>query len=162
MSLGTIARDWPPRPQAGVPHDTTVTTTGMGTQPTGFEMLTRYIPTETITLYVGAMAAKAELATLLHLQDASWAIYWFFAAVTPALLLLLLLNKHRTSGSADPFKPPWWPFVAAALAYLMWAMSVPGNPIADQLKALPAFGALFLSVILSLLDPVLGPKPPKA
>jgi hypothetical protein len=153
MSLAAIARD--NRRQRAAPLD------GADQQPdppSGFEMLTRYIPTETITLYVGAMAAKADIAKLLGRADAVWPIYWTFAILTPVLLFLLMLSRHRTGGSTEPFAVHWWPLFASFLAFLVWAMSVPGHPIALELKALPAFAALFLSVMLSLLDPVLGPK----
>lgn len=154
MSLAALARqNW--RPPTATPFDDDQLKSD---PPSGFEMLTRYIPTETITLYVGAMAAKAEVAKVLGLADAVWPIYWTFAVLTPILLLLLTLNRHRTSASAASISVHWWPLFASLLAFLVWAMSVPGHPIAQELKALPAFAALFLSVLLSLLDPILGPK----
>lgn len=156
MSLAALARQaW--RPPGATPFDGDPS---KADPPSGFEMLTRYIPTETITLYVGAMAAKAEIATLLNRADAVWIIYWAFALLTPILYFLLLLSRHRTSGSAEPFSLHWWPLLASLLAFLVWASSVPGHPIAQELKALPAFAALFLSVILSQLDPILGSKKP--
>jgi hypothetical protein len=154
MSLASLARNFSGNEQPGALD------AAPPQSPSGFEMLTRYIPTETITLYVGAMAAKDDLAKLLGVENAIWPIYWTFAVLTPVLLLLLMLSRHKTSGSTESFKPHWWPLLAAFLAFLVWAMSVPGHPAADAYKALPAFAALLLSVFLSLLDPIIGPKKP--
>jgi hypothetical protein len=153
MSLAALARSNQSAPQSMPLESERLNPSS----PSGFEMLTRYIPTETITLYVGAMAARDEIAKLLGLPDAIWPIYWVFAFLTPILLLLLTLGANRRAGAASAGPIHWWPLFASFLAFLVWAMSVPGHPIAEQLKALPAFAALFLSVFLSLLDPVLGP-----
>ena len=154
MSLAALARQaW--RPPGATTFDDA---TSQADPPSGFELLTRYIPTETITLYVGAMAAKDDIANLLRRTDAVWPIYWTFALLTPVLFFLLALNRHRTSGSTEPFSIHWWPLLASLLAFLVWAISVPGHPIALELKALPAFAALLVSVLLSLLAPILGPK----
>lgn len=110
---------WP----AAVPSDPTKPT---ATTRLGFEILTRYIPTETVTLYVAAMAAREQIATAfgLGVLDAVTLIYATFAALT---------------------------------GYLVWALSVPGHPVADQLAGLPALGALVVSTFLSLLDPLFAP-----
>ncbi len=124
----------------------------------GFEMLTRYIPTETITLYVGAMAAREDIARAFDLgTSAVNTIYWVFAALTPSILALLLLGRTQP-GEAQTAKLHWWPLTAATIAFMVWALSVPGHPVADAWKMLPAFGALLVSTFLSLLEPILGPK----
>lgn len=140
MSLATLAQKQEPSISRNARADP---------PPNGFEMLTRYIPTETITLYVGAMAARDEIASATGLGV--WGIYWVFALLTPTLLALLLRRQ-------EPPKPvTWWPLFASCVAFLVWAMSVPGHPVADEWKALPAFAALLVSTLLSLLEP--RPKP---
>lgn len=127
-------------------------------KPNGFEMLTRYIPTETITLYVGAMAARDDIAHAFGLgSSAVSTIYWVFAALTPIILALLLLGRARL-GEPRTAKLHWWPLTAATIAFMVWALSVPGHPVADAWKMLPAFGALLVSTFLSLLEPIFGPK----
>ncbi len=128
-------------------------------QPSGsnaFETLTRYIPTETITLYLGAMAALKEFTTA---GISVWAIYAFFAILTPILLIVLTLGHARQSGEQGYAMLHWWPPLASTIAFLVWAMSVPGHPIANQWSALPALGALFVSTFLTALDPIFGAKP---
>jgi hypothetical protein len=127
-------------------------------QPSGsnaFETLTRYIPTETITLYLGAMAALKEFTAA---GISVWGIYAFFAALTPILLLVLTLSHARQSGEQGYAMLHWWPPLASTIAFLVWAMSVPGHPVANQWSALPALGALFVSTFLTALDPIFGPK----
>ncbi len=120
-----------------------------------FETLTRYIPTETITLYMGAMAAMAEFTAV---GISVWAIYAFFALLTPALLLVLTLSRARQAGEAGYAMLHWWPPTASMIAFLVWATSVPGHPVADRWSALPALAALFISTLLTALDPIFGPK----
>ena len=130
-----------------------------GATPTGFAMLTRFIPTETITLYVAAIAVQESLAELkpFGLPIDRWVIYWTFALLTPALLLILLSNALATQpATAKPLH--WWPFVASLLAFLVWGLSVPGMIDSDALQAVCAFGALFLSTLLSLVEPIIPPR----
>jgi hypothetical protein len=127
----------------------------------GFEILTRYIPTETVTLYVAAMAGREQIALAFGIDQKSaiTVIYTTFALLTPVVLIVLMLVAHRQSGTAEPFKLRLWPLFAALVGYLVWALSVPGHPVADQLAGLPALGALVVSTFLSLLDPLFAPKP---
>lgn len=138
----------PPVPPAPVPPGPP--------RPDGPQMLTRFIPTETITIYVGAMAARDQLASALH--AGVWQIYWAGAALTPILQYLLMRRAHRLAAPTEPFRPGLFPFFASLVAFLMWALAVPGNPAADRFSALPALGALMVSTFLSLLEPV----PPQA
>jgi hypothetical protein len=124
-----------------------------------FETLTRYIPTETITLYVGAMAARDEVA---RLGINAWGIYAIFALLTPALLAILTLSRARQLGQQGYGMIHWWPLAASAIAFLVWGASIPGHPVAEEWKALPALIALFISTVLTALDPILGPKPAAA
>jgi hypothetical protein len=57
------------------------------------DSLSRYIPTEIVTLYVATLSAMAALmATLTLVTDVK--LYWFFAVLTPVLLLLILAGKR--------------------------------------------------------------------
>ena len=171
MSLATLA--FPPQPkQVAVPlqapPDPRLARPRMPTapaappsKPAGFDVLTRYIPTETITLYVAAMAAREQIAQVAGLTpgNAVTLVYNVFALLTPLILVLLMLVAHRQAGGGDRFKPRAWPLFAALAGFLVWALSVPGHPVADQLAGLPALGALLVSTFLSLLDPLFAPQP---
>lgn len=128
-------------------------------RPDGFQMLTRYIPTEAITLYVAAMAARADVASALSWTDAAAAhlLYWSFGLVT-VLILWVMLIVRRKQGDATR-APAWWTFGAALAAYLVWGLSVPGHPAAEALGGLPALGALILSTLLSVAEPAVPQRP---
>ena len=69
------------------------------------------------------------------------------------------MGKRKTAGL--PAWPPsnempWWKMVAGTLAYLAWALAVPGNYLLEgEVKGLLAgVLAIFASVILAVLDPI--------
>jgi hypothetical protein len=122
-----------------------------------FDALTRYIPTETVTLFVAACAAfRLDAAT-----GFTGLKLWLWVAgvvLSPLVLVLVAFGRHRQSGTTARFTVHPWPPVAAAIAFAIWSLSVPG--ILPGALGLPAaFGALFVSTFLSLLEPVFGPRP---
>lgn len=167
MSLATLAfapRFAPGLPDVQMPEDLAgplpASAAPRANENAGFDLLTRYIPTETITLYVAAMATREQIAQALGLEPtaAVTAIYLSFALLTPAMLLVLMMTAHRQSGAATRFRARPWPLVAAFTGFIVWALSVPGHPVADQLAGLPALGALVVSTFLSVLDPLFSPR----
>lgn len=122
-------------------------------------MLVKYIPTESITLYVAALSAVEALKSFSPYITAEF-IYWFFAILTPVLVLVIYFGKRRVA-KLKPTIPvlwewPWWKTIAATIAFLIWALAVPSNPYIDgALKgALVGFLAIFVSTILSVLEPL--------
>ncbi len=121
-------------------------------------LLVKYIPTEVITLYVATLSASPALQEIfpgIHTGD----IYWAFTIVTPVLLFLVYVNKRATSG-LTPVPAvrewPWWKLGAATIAFMVWALAVPGNPYVsgETAAVIAALGAVFISMILNLLEPV--------
>lgn len=124
----------------------------------GINKLVQYIPTESVTLYVSAMAAAPAIRT-------TWAvvtpktIYWLFGLITPALVFLIFVGKRKAKRlKAFPsFRDwPWWEMVAAFVAFLVWALAVPSGPyMQGQIQGvISAFLAVFISTILSLMEPL--------
>jgi hypothetical protein len=127
---------------------------------TALDALARYIPTEVITLYVAALAAMPALRSL---GVAEPVVYWSCAALTPLVFLLILAGKRRGTGlPAFPSirKWPWWRLFACTLAFVVWAVAVPGGPyfVDDAGKVVAGFGAVAISTVLSLLEPVFEPN----
>jgi hypothetical protein len=124
--------------------------------------LTKYIPTETVTLYVATFSAQAALSDAFGKFAPAWA-YWIFLTLTPLLVLLLFFRRLKLNPppSGTPRPPwPWWPMAAAAIAFAVWALAVPGNEIIpDKSGTLAAFGALVVSTILNLVAPFFEPQP---
>jgi hypothetical protein len=90
-------------------------------------------------------------------------LYWFFVALTPVLLILVLAGKRRSEGfSVFPTwkEWPWWKLIASTIAFLVWALAIPGTPYLStaQGKMVAAFGALLVSTFLTLLEPIFEPS----
>jgi hypothetical protein len=118
--------------------------------------LVGYIPTEVITLYVAALSAEQPLRAATGFFDARW-ILWTFALLTPALLLLIYVSKIASAGGALPRPPawPWWKMSAATIAFLVWAVAVPGNPyLQGTASAVAGLGAMLVSTLLHLVTPI--------
>ena len=133
----------------------TTTTSDTGAS-NALSMLVKYIPTESITLYVAAIAAAPALATL---RISTIAIYWFFGILTPILTLAIYFGKRRAAKLKPIPKPaewPWWETIAGTIAFLVWALAVPNNPyIEGQTQgAIAGFFAIFISTILSVFENV--------
>jgi hypothetical protein len=45
---------------------------------------------------------------------------------------------------------------SSLIAFLVWALAVPGLVVTEPGKILSAFGALLVSKLLSLLEPIFG------
>jgi hypothetical protein len=119
--------------------------------------LTKYIPTESVTLYVATVSAQVVLLGV-GLTPHFW--YWFFICLTPLLQLVLFLRQLAVAKKnwKVPIKLwPWWRIIASTLAFAVWALAVPGNPIIDTDSAtggvLAGFCALLVSFALNLFSP---------
>jgi hypothetical protein len=145
---------------------------GKGGNEAPYEQLTRYIPVETITLFVAAMslagagvenAVGTDVADPEALAKAGWWLYGLFALlVTPLITFLVAKRQYRSdpprdaNGNPLPFRTPWWPIFLAVLAFAGWALAVPGLLINDFQKVAAAFVATLISMALSLLDGAFG------
>ena len=122
--------------------------------------LVKYIPTESITLYVAATAAMSSLtATFPYLTTSR--LYWGFVVLTPILFLLIYVGKRRSQKLRPLPKSyaqwPWWKLFASTVAFGFWALAVPPLVSTDPGKVVAAFGALLVSTLLSLIGGVVEP-----
>jgi hypothetical protein len=118
--------------------------------------LTKYIPTEAVTLYIAAVSATVALKEIFPFVT-DIGMYWFFAAFTPIFLFITFLGKRRAAGLAalpSAREWPWWDMVAATVAFLIWALAVPGNQLLDTPTGgvVAGFLAIFVSTILSGIE----------
>lgn len=125
----------------------------------GLAALTKYIPTESISLYIAAISAQAALSSIMPWLTPSVS-YFFFVALTPILMLVLSLRHLALAGLEWrlPLRDwPWWQIVASTIAFAVWALAVPGNPIVDTGSpvggVVAAFAAVFISTILNVAAP---------
>jgi hypothetical protein len=125
--------------------------------------LVKYIPTESVTLYVAATAAMPSFtATFPSLNP--YRMYWGFVALTPILFLLIYVGKRRSQklpALPEPVaKWPWWKLTASTIAFMVWGLAIPPLVSSDAGKIVAAFGALLVSTLLSLVGAVV--EPPEA
>jgi hypothetical protein len=122
--------------------------------------LVRYIPTESITLFVAATAAINSLTTTFPLLT-PLRLYWFFVVLTPILFLLIYIGKRRSQNlrllPESIAEWPWWKLIASTIAFMVWALAVPPLVDSDAGKVVAAFGALLVSTMLSVVGAVVAP-----
>jgi len=131
------------------------------------DALIKYIPTESVALYLAAAALMPSLADAYKVPVIDFVkggLYWGFAiGITPLLFILILLAKRREAGlSTIPSNTefPWWEFVAATIAFGVWAMLIPNGPFHSA--ALGIVGpvlALAVSMFLNLLEKIFARSP---
>jgi hypothetical protein len=125
------------------------------------DALVKYIPTESVTLYVAATAAMSTLTAALPFLTPS-RLYWGFVVFTPILFLLIYIGKRRSQNLR--FLPaslgdwPWWKLFAATVAFLFWALAIPPLVSTPAGQVASAFGALLVSTLLTVLGGVFEPK----
>lgn len=133
-----------------------------------FAALTKYIPTESVTLYVATVSSQAALASLVPWLTPGFA-YWFFVALTPFLALFLTVRKVAVAGKDWRKLPltnwPWWQMAAATIAFAVWALAIPGNPLIPAntagAGAVAGLAAIMVSTLLALFAPLFE-RPAKA
>jgi hypothetical protein len=121
-----------------------------------FELLTKYIPTESITLYIAAMSSLPFIQKGFPFFT-SYIFYWFFAIITPLIYLSVSYTKFKQSkkeGLLNKYNLPIWDMFASLVAFLCWALAVPGGPYLNSESGgiLASFAALFMAYILGLID----------
>lgn len=126
------------------------------------EVVTAYIPTEILTLYVATIAAiqgdKASSAL------APWAAFLVFLVATPVVVWLIYAAKFRAQSDHLPWKPadwPKWEMVAGIVAYLAWALALPGNPFMEfgwYSSSLAGIAVMATAALLGLLTPIVHPE----
>lgn len=124
------------------------------------DSLAKYLPTESITLYVAAAAALPSLAgTFPSLTPLR--LYLGFAVLTPILFLLVYMGKRRTQ-KLSPLPRnvaawPWWKLIATTIAFLGWAPAIPPLITTQAGQVMAGFVALLISTMLSVVGAVVEP-----
>jgi hypothetical protein len=127
-------------------------TGGTGAKKDNLDGLVKYIPVETITLFVAAMAVMDSIQSSFSIVT-KWHVYGFCAILTPVILWLIAVGEHRKNAVVDPLPLPLWRMFAATLGFLVWALSVPPM-LSDLQRPLAGLGALLISTLLTLGDPI--------
>jgi hypothetical protein len=159
MSISTLARR-PRRASPGNAGAVPETEAATGTPRDNFDALTRYIPTETITIFVAAAGAMNALKDVWPGVE-MWMLYTGCAVLTPLIYWAVAYGRHNQANDGTPFRFAIWEPVAATIAFLVWALSVPGvlalaDPkAAASAQTLAAVAAVLVSALLSLVEAML-------
>jgi hypothetical protein len=123
--------------------------------------LVRYIPTESVTLYVAATSAISSL-TAAFPSVTPQRLYIAFVVLTPILFLLIYVGKRRGQGlsymPAEMTSWPWWKLIASTVAFGFWALAVPPLVSGDAGKFLAGFAAVLVSTMLGLFGKIFDPQ----
>jgi hypothetical protein len=99
--------------------------------------LVKYIPTETVTLYVAVQAALGEVKAPngKPISDADFTSRWIWLLVMLVATLVLTLGlsyrSQKNANSVAKFRVPAFEISAAGAAFLVWSLSLPGTPLQD-------------------------------
>ena len=125
-----------------------------------FDALVKYIPTETVTLYLAAANIQKSLTEVFPLVTPLF-LYGLFTALTPILFLVIYVGKRRSqqlSFLPGPADWPLWKLIASTIAFAVWALTISPLIDTDALKAVVGFFALVVSFFLSALDKIFAPE----
>jgi hypothetical protein len=126
--------------------------------------LVEYVPAETVTLYLATIASLPVISRGVP-GFTAWGAYALFAVLTPVLFALIYGGKRRAAGK--PRWPglgrwPWWPMVAATVAFLAWGLAVPDGPAltrdAESGRTVASLLAILVSVLLGVAGRFFGPS----
>ena len=125
---------------------------------TALSVLTTYIPTEVLTMYVAVLAALQDPSN--KTMTSQWLTFEAFLVATPIVVWLIYSAKVKSAGKELPLSPskwPLWEMAASMLAYTAWAIALPNTPFAQlSWYSAPLSGIVVLlaSTVLGLLAPI--------
>lgn len=90
--------------------------------------ITRWIPTETISIYVALLALLAPIAKHAPSYESRWVLLGIVAAANP--VVVILLTKAKTQPRVQ-FEMPWFEMMVAPVAFIAWAFALPDTPLSQ-------------------------------
>jgi uncharacterized membrane protein len=90
--------------------------------------VTRWIPTETITVYVVLLALLAPEASNSPSFTSRWVLFAVMTAMNPVVVVLLSMARTETG---DAFKFPVFEMIIASVAFAAWAFALPDTPLSS-------------------------------
>ena len=131
---------------AGVPDHATLGTTALSA-------ISSYIPTESVAIYIAALAAARSGASDSSMASGGELVaFWSVLVATPIIVWAVYAAKMRTAGGGIPwFNPPIWEMTAATLGFAAWSYALPDSPWAAFSWYTPASGTLVILVASTAL-----------
>lgn len=105
--------------------------------------ITRWIPTETITVYVALLALVAPLAPHSPSFTSRWILFGLMTAANPLVVVLLVMAKKE---GGVKFTLPVFEIIVASIAFAAWAFALPDTP----LRSISGYGIRWNAAILTV------------
>lgn len=142
MSIASMVDTKLARQQAQDPTQIS-TPSPVGVSTNVINQITRWIPTETITVYVALLALVAPLSAHSPSYTSRWVLFAIITVATP--IVVILLNMAKTQ-SGEVFKLPFFEMIIATIAFAAWAFALPETP----LGSIPGYGIQWNTAILTV------------
>jgi hypothetical protein len=147
-----------PRSAAENANATSRASTAQNPVTSALAIITTYIPTEILTLYVATLAAIQTPNDSAAMEQRI--TFWIFLVLSPVIIWLVYAAKLRSDNKPLPLSLRQWPIwemVAATLSYVAWAISLPGSSILQEVGLPPGLGAVLViatAALLGLIAPI--------
>jgi hypothetical protein len=105
--------------------------------------VTRWIPTETITVYVILLALVAPVAAHSASFTSRWVLFWVITSANPVVVVLLAMARTKVG---QVFKLPVFEMIIAPIAFAAWAFALPDTP----LRSISGYGIRWNTAILTI------------
>lgn len=105
--------------------------------------ITRWIPTETITMYIALLALAAPQTAHNSSFTSRWLLFAIVAASNPIVVLLLVMAKSKNRSG---FTFPGFEMLVSPVAFAAWALALPDSP----LRYVAHYGVRWNSAIVTI------------
>lgn len=138
--------------------------------PTVLGQLVRWIPTESLTLYVAFLGVLDPIRTGAdgRVSEADFTGRWVSLGVFLALTVVIVLLVHvaKVRRTREPFRWPVFEMVVSSVAFVAWAMALTDTPLQDFSGYKIEIGAFIvlattamIGLVADALDRNLDPTP---
>jgi len=120
--------------------------------------LAKYIPAETTTAFLASLGLLAAIdGPSSGGVPLAWVVYATCAVLTPVFVYLSARVTWQSAASKPAtFATPVWRMSAAALAFLVWALAVPGMLPDKGTVLFASVGAILVSPLFVLIEEAFG------
>jgi hypothetical protein len=128
---------------------------------TAIGQLARWIPTESITLYVAFLGVLNPIAGTVRACDGRYAGRWaaLGAFLVATVCIVVLVHSAKVRRTLEPFRWPVFEMSVSAVAFTAWAIALPDTPLNDFCGYKPELGAFIVlatTAIIGLVADALG------
>jgi hypothetical protein len=95
--------------------------------------IARWIPTETIAIYVAVLALLAPATKPGSDYASRWVLFWIMVGVNPVVVLLVQMAKGSPPLTTPGYrlKLPLFAMAVSMVAFSAWAFALPDTPLGD-------------------------------